>query len=69
MLLDDILSPLERQVIDLLLEGKSYTEIAGVLGRSIKSVDNAAQRIRHKLHRSIGARAAVELARETEAVS
>jgi RNA polymerase sporulation-specific sigma factor len=66
-LLDDLLSPLERQVIELLLDGKSYTEIAAVLGRSIKSVDNAAQRIRHKLHRSIGRGDQAES--EAEAVS
>lgn len=68
LLLDEILSPLERQVIDLLLDGKSYTEIATLLGRSIKSVDNAAQRIRHKLHRSIGPKS-VALPQEAEAVS
>lgn len=55
-LLDDLLSPLERAVIDLLLAGKSYSDIALALERSVKSIDNAAQRIRVKLNRSIRAR-------------
>lgn len=68
-LLDELLSPLERQVIELLLDGKSYTEIASMLDRSVKSIDNAAQRIRHKLHRTIRRPAEVALEPETEAVS
>ncbi len=46
------LSSLERDVLDLYLEGLSYTDIAAKLGRSVKSVDNAVQRIRHKLSRT-----------------
>ena len=44
-----LLSPLEHKVLKLYLDGLSCSEIAGVLGRSHKSVDNAVQRIRHKL--------------------
>ncbi len=44
------LSRLEKTILDLYLEGLSYTDIAARTGRSVKSVDNAVQRIRHKLH-------------------
>ena len=43
------LTKLEPQVLALYLEGLSYTEIAGEVHRSTKSVDNAVQRIRRKL--------------------
>ncbi len=44
-----MLSPLERQVLELYLQGMSYEEISRTLHRSGKSVDNAVQRIRKKL--------------------
>ena len=44
-----ILSPLEQQVVNLYLEGKSYVEIAQDLDRHVKSVDNALQRVKRKL--------------------
>ncbi len=47
--LDTGLSKLERQVLDQYLEGLSYTDIAEKCGISVKSVDNAVQRIRRKL--------------------
>ena len=43
------LSKFEIKVLDLYLDGLSYREIADKLGKSSKSVDNAVQRIRHKL--------------------
>ena len=43
------LSPLERKVLSFYLDGYSYEEIAARVGRSVKSVDNAVQRIRHKV--------------------
>ena len=46
------LSKLEREVLDKYLEGLSYREIAEELSRDEKSVDNAVQRIRHKLARN-----------------
>jgi len=46
---DRLLSPLERQVVRGLVEGKDYRHIAAELGRTPKSVDNAIQRIRKKL--------------------
>ncbi len=48
-LLDELLSPMEREVLRLYLDNLSYTEIAERLGRSTKSVDNALQRSRKKL--------------------
>jgi RNA polymerase sporulation-specific sigma factor len=43
------LSKLENRVLDLFLEGKDYREIAQLLDRSPKSIDNALQRIRGKV--------------------
>lgn len=43
------LTPLEKQVLDLKLVGMDYHEIAAVLGREAKSVDNTLQRIRSKV--------------------
>ena len=45
----EILSSLEWQVLSLYLEGKSYQEIAVLLNRHIKSIDNALQRIKKKV--------------------
>lgn len=47
------LSKFEIKVLDLYLEGLSYREIADRLCKSTKSIDNAVQRIRHKLARDI----------------
>ena len=46
---DRILSPLEKQVFELTIAGIGYTEIAGILKKSSRSVDNAQQRMRRKL--------------------
>ena len=35
------------------LDGKSYQEIAVMLGRHFKSIDNALQRVKHKLEKLI----------------
>lgn len=45
------LSSLETDILDRFLQGYSYQEIACSVGRSIKSVDNAVQRIRRKVVR------------------
>ena len=47
--MDELLSPLEKEVVDLYLEGKAYIEIAEQLDRHVKSVDNALQRVKRKL--------------------
>jgi RNA polymerase sporulation-specific sigma factor len=46
---DAALSDLEAEVLRLYIEGKSYHEIAAVLERHVKSIDNALQRIKRKL--------------------
>jgi RNA polymerase sporulation-specific sigma factor len=43
------LSSLEVEVLRLYVEGKSYYEIGSHLGRHVKSIDNALQRIKRKL--------------------
>ena len=45
------LSKFEIRVLKLYLDGLSYGEIADHVQKSAKSVDNAVQRIRHKLQR------------------
>ena len=47
------LSPFEVRILSHYLDGLSYKEIADETGRSQKSVDNAVQRIRHKLARHL----------------
>lgn len=47
------LSRFELKVLDLYLDGLSYREIADILGKSAKSVDNAVQRIRRKRTRNL----------------
>jgi len=48
-----ILSPLELAVLRKYIEGKSYFEVASELDRSVKSVDNALQRVKNKLEKLI----------------
>ena len=43
------LSGLEGAVLRLYVEGQSYQEIGSHLGRQVKSIDNALQRIKRKL--------------------
>lgn len=45
----EVLSDLEWEVLTAYLEGKSYQEIAQELGRHVKSIDNALQRVKRKL--------------------
>ena len=45
----EMLSDLEWKVLSLYLKGKSYQEIAQQLGRRVKSIDNALQRVKSKL--------------------
>ncbi len=45
----ELLSGFESDVLQLYVEGKSYHEIADHLGRHVKSIDNALQRIKRKL--------------------
>lgn len=45
------LSAFERRVLSLYLKGLSYGEIAAHVGKPLKAVDNAVQRIRRKIGR------------------
>lgn len=51
---ESVLAPMEVKVFDLYFEGRSYREIAEILGISEKSVDNAIFRIRKKLKMLLG---------------
>ncbi len=44
-----LLSGFEKEVLDLYLDGKSQSEIANILGKPVKSVDNTIQRVKNKL--------------------
>jgi RNA polymerase sporulation-specific sigma factor len=46
---DKLLSEFETEVLSLYMDGKSYQQIADLLGRHVKSIDNALQRIKRKL--------------------
>ena len=47
----EVLSDLEQDVLAAYLDGKSYQEIAKMLGRHSKSIDNALQRVKRKLEK------------------
>lgn len=51
--INKVLSKLETEVLVYHLEGMSYSEIAGKIGRDIKAVDNAVQRIKKKLENAL----------------
>lgn len=55
----EILSPLEQRVLMLYLDGRSYQEISGDLGRHLKSIDNALQRVKRKVERYLIARESI----------
>ncbi len=49
--INEVLSGLEQEVLLAYLDGKSYQEIAESLGRHVKSIDNALQRVKRKLEK------------------
>ncbi len=49
--IDEVLSGLEQEVLAAYLDGESYQEIAENLGRHVKSIDNALQRVKRKLEK------------------
>ncbi len=49
--IEEVLSTLEKKVLSMYLDGKSYQETAALLGRTPKSIDNALQRIKKKMER------------------
>ena len=48
------LTEVERRVLTMYVNGRSYVEIAAAIGRDPKSVDNALQRIRRKARSRLG---------------
>ncbi len=57
-----LLSGLEVEVLGLYVEGRSYQEIGESLGRHVKSIDNALQRIKKKVEHHVAERDAAERA-------
>ncbi|MGL6107803.1 RNA polymerase sporulation sigma factor SigH [Romboutsia sp.] len=51
--MNELLSDLELEVVELYLNGKSYQYIADRLQRDVKSIDNALQRVKRKLEKHL----------------
>ena len=51
--MEESLTDFEMQTLLLFIDGKSYDEIAKEIGRSRKSVDNALQRIKRKVQKTV----------------
>lgn len=52
-LIASLMSDYEKEVIELYITGRSYQQIAQKLGKTPKSIDNALQRIKTKLEKSL----------------
>ena len=52
----ETLSGLEKEVLSAYLDGRSYQEIAETLGRHVKSIDNALQRVKRKMEKLLEAK-------------
>lgn len=52
----DALTPAEEQVFDLLITGLNYRDIAEILDKELKQIDNAIQRIKIKIRKILNAR-------------
>jgi len=50
------LSKLEYKVLTLYLKGRSYIEIAGIIGKDEKAIDNALQRVKKKVEKILAER-------------
>lgn len=62
----EILSDLEWRVLMAYLDGKSYQEIADDLGRHVKSIDNALQRVKRKLEKYLEIRSQMDRLHRTD---
>lgn len=51
--ISEVLTPLEEEVLLLYISGKKYVEIAEILNKNSKSVDNAMQRAKKKLEKAL----------------
>jgi RNA polymerase sporulation-specific sigma factor len=58
--IDAALSALETEVLGLYVDGKSYEEIAEMLQRQVKAIDNALQRIKRKVDEHLRERVVAE---------
>lgn len=58
----ELLSPFEREVLKKYLAGTNYHDIAKQLNKPVKSVDNALQRLKKKIEKSVQEIKAGELA-------
>lgn len=52
----EMLSDLEWEVLTAYLDGRSYQEIAVDLGRHVKSIDNALQRVKRKMEKLLASK-------------
>jgi len=57
--IDKHLSTLEQKVLSHHLDGRTYQEIANILNRRTKSIDNALQRAKRKIEKTIAAKIGV----------
>lgn len=48
-----VLSDFEKQVLKLYIDGKKYYEIANILGKDSKAIDNAIQRVKKKMVKTL----------------
>ena len=51
--IDELLSPMERKVLEYYLNGYDYLQIAEKMNKPAKSIDNALQRIRSKVSKML----------------
>lgn len=51
--ISEVLTPLEEEVMVLYISGKKYSEIAKILNKKTKAIDNAVQRAKKKLEKEI----------------
>lgn len=51
--IETALSPLEKKVFDLYMDGMTYQEIARQMKKEPKSIDNALQRIKTKVNKAL----------------
>ena len=55
----ELLSDLEKRVLNLYMDGQSYAEISEELNTHVKSIDNALQRVKRKLERHLVIKTAI----------
>ncbi len=52
-IIENDLSPFEKQVLELSMTGMGYVEIAKLLGKDVKSTDNALSRVKTKIRKAL----------------